>query len=325
MAEHIYTIIPPPIEPILHEDPWLQLETFKYHPSYPGNADFPMPLAMITMRNVWQPVVDSYWKVVKANEEKEWKQKEKEKEKKWKWLAEDISDKTVMKKKKAATSTPKLAPIVESSSDEGVGNRESEIIAVNHRMLRERGIVIVNEDQLNISHMFSCYKGEPQTEPCNHCRYWVETCRCANWICWEVVSWKVFGEDPLGPDASVELLANIGGDTEIVEDVMFPEETLDKGDEEDMEQGSDLQTVELDEELGEELDEESGEELETDGEKETPKAKVIPPKVAELEALGTTSEMTLGKEEESEGDSKKVEGNDLLTKGKKSVKQVVKK
>ncbi|KIJ56475.1 hypothetical protein M422DRAFT_239690 [Sphaerobolus stellatus SS14] len=40
---------------------------FKYHPSYPGNESFLVPKwtdAAISMRHLWQPIVDSYWKTV---------------------------------------------------------------------------------------------------------------------------------------------------------------------------------------------------------------------------------------------------------------------
>ncbi|KIJ29451.1 hypothetical protein M422DRAFT_269105 [Sphaerobolus stellatus SS14] len=68
-TEHLHSPIPPLIDPILHEEPRLRFETFEYHPSYPENETFPVPdrtEAVISMKELWQPIVDRYWNTVRA-------------------------------------------------------------------------------------------------------------------------------------------------------------------------------------------------------------------------------------------------------------------
>ncbi|KIJ53364.1 hypothetical protein M422DRAFT_242509 [Sphaerobolus stellatus SS14] len=68
MSERSPTPIPPFIDPILHEEPRLCFETFKYHPLYPNNDGFPVPArteTSVSMKNLWQPVVDMYWQNVR--------------------------------------------------------------------------------------------------------------------------------------------------------------------------------------------------------------------------------------------------------------------
>ncbi|KIJ42836.1 hypothetical protein M422DRAFT_253929 [Sphaerobolus stellatus SS14] len=68
MSERSPTPIPPFIDPILHEEPRLRFETFEYHPLYPNNDGFPVPArtkTSVSMKDVWQPVVDTYWQNVR--------------------------------------------------------------------------------------------------------------------------------------------------------------------------------------------------------------------------------------------------------------------
>ncbi|KIJ24836.1 hypothetical protein M422DRAFT_274302 [Sphaerobolus stellatus SS14] len=336
--------------------------------------------AMIAMSHVWQPMVDTYWEVVRewiAVKTSEWEvalmmqEEEKAEATRLKRLEEmkrdeevkrrlaerkDVSD-AMMKKKKAA-STPKLASIVEKSSDEAVGDKDSEIIAANHRMLREKGITIT-EGQLNFSHVMSRFKGKPWMNPCNHCRYWVETHRCASWVCQEVTSWKamsqlltyrlyesevkarpprfhaqqeeyhhrakkIFGEDTLGDDVGMLGDFEDRDEEEVsgIEEMMgvVQEETLGQVEGSDGKSGN-----ESCEGLDEGSDEESGEESETESEKVTPKAKAkAVAKITESEESEETSETTSGEGEGSDEESDKA-GNYFPTKGKKSTKKVVKK
>ncbi|KIJ48786.1 hypothetical protein M422DRAFT_247143 [Sphaerobolus stellatus SS14] len=152
MPDCQHTPIPPLIEPILHEDPQLQFETFKYHPSYPGNGSFPVPLSTsvtIAMRHVWQPVVDSYWEVVRGwimakmmkQSEVIARQEEREEEaNRLKKSAEMKRDEEVKRKlKKKCCQSQKSAPTV-VESDEEDGNWEARIVTMNRKMLIERGI-----------------------------------------------------------------------------------------------------------------------------------------------------------------------------------------
>ncbi|KIJ42623.1 hypothetical protein M422DRAFT_254066 [Sphaerobolus stellatus SS14] len=54
-------------DPILHEEPRLRFEIFEYHPLYSNNDSFPVPArtkTSVSMKNLWQPVVDTYWQNV---------------------------------------------------------------------------------------------------------------------------------------------------------------------------------------------------------------------------------------------------------------------
>ncbi|KIJ42652.1 hypothetical protein M422DRAFT_254095 [Sphaerobolus stellatus SS14] len=209
----------PPVEPISNGDNWLRLETFKYHPSFPNNTDFPIPPwseVTIAMKTIWQPVVDGYWEkkeeVAKAarkerlkqkrreeeaakklalkrmNEEQEQNRKQKEERRKRKQAMEDVGDVT-RKKKKAMAATLKLVLTVQDFSEEEAT--------------------------------------------------------------------KVFGGDHLGPMDPVEKSGDVGDDEEeedtsceedesetVVKGMTVPEVTLSQGDEEAMEQVLDPQAAE---------------------------------------------------------------------------------
>ncbi|KIJ45261.1 hypothetical protein M422DRAFT_251443 [Sphaerobolus stellatus SS14] len=106
-------------------------------------------------------------------------------EKKRKQLEKDVGEPA--SKKKKHPQTPKLAPTVVESDGEGEDkDREAEIVAVNRKLLTDKGIAIVEEDSLAVVHTSSKFSGVPRDEPCNRCRYWVELRGCATWICRDV-------------------------------------------------------------------------------------------------------------------------------------------
>ncbi|KIJ31393.1 hypothetical protein M422DRAFT_266929 [Sphaerobolus stellatus SS14] len=100
----------------------------------------------------------------------------------------DVGDPT--KKKKKCPQSQKSVPTVVELKEEGEG-REERIIASNQAKLLAKGIEIVEESSLHVSHVSSKYSGEPRKEPCNRCRYWIMTRGCATWICREVVGGRV--------------------------------------------------------------------------------------------------------------------------------------
>ncbi|KIJ30471.1 hypothetical protein M422DRAFT_268016 [Sphaerobolus stellatus SS14] len=227
-----------------------------------------------------------------------------------------------MKNKKVA-STPKSALIIEESTDEAVGDKELEI-AANCRMLREKGITIVTEDQLNLGFLevdldfiketvgdlrdlahiqvmsqlltYHLYDLEVKARPPGFHVQWEEY---HHWM-------KIFREDPLGND--VGMLGDVEDRDE--EEVLGIEEIMGVVQEETLGQveGSDRKSGnELCEGSDEGSDEESGEELETESEKVTPKAKAeAVAKIMESEELEETSETASGKGEGSDKESDKV-------------------
>ncbi|KIJ32263.1 hypothetical protein M422DRAFT_265922 [Sphaerobolus stellatus SS14] len=179
MAAPANIIIPPPIEPILHEDPQLRLETFAHHPNFPGNRSFPVPKIMSAKTAERERVIAAKEAKEQAQVERERlrniKQMEKDErvkrsleERRRKRSEKDVGDLT--SKKKKCSKSQKSVPIV-MESDEEDADREARIVAANRRMLIERGIDIVEEDSLQASHMSSKFDGKPREEPCNRCKY----------------------------------------------------------------------------------------------------------------------------------------------------------
>ncbi|KIJ28498.1 hypothetical protein M422DRAFT_270190 [Sphaerobolus stellatus SS14] len=117
-----HTPIPPLIEPILHEEPRLRFETFEYHPSYPGNNTFPVPErteAAITLKELWQPIVDKYWNTVRE------------------WIAAKNSDREAAIARKEAREAKERAER-EAKEAEEKAEREAEKERLKRKKVQER-------------------------------------------------------------------------------------------------------------------------------------------------------------------------------------------